>query len=68
MLETNRPDEPEVVTADLRAVSSEPTISYDDRSGSHRRFRLRISKGPSRILAALLGGLLVAGASVSLAG
>ena len=27
MLETNRPDEPEVVTADLPPVSSEPTIS-----------------------------------------
>ena len=62
MLETNRPDEPEVVTADLPPVSSEPTISYDEP--------IRVtppasppppSKGPSRLLAALLGGVLVAG-------
>ncbi len=67
MLETNRPDEPEVVTADLPPVPSEPTLSYDEPirvtppilpppspKGSGPR-------GPSRILAALLGGLLVAG-------
>ena len=62
MLETNRPDEPEVVTADLPPVASEPTIRYDEP--------IRVTpqvlppappKGPSRILAALLGGLLVAG-------
>ena len=62
MLETNRPDEPEVVTAGLPTVASEPTITYDEP--------IRVTpqvpppappKGPSRILAALLGGLLVAG-------
>lgn len=62
MLETNRPDEPEIVTADLPPVSSEPTLSYDEP--------VRVTtppqppaapKGPSRILAALLGGALVAG-------
>jgi S1-C subfamily serine protease len=62
VLETNRPDEPEVVTADLPPVESEPTLSYAEP--------IRVGpppsppappKGPSRILAALLGGLLVAG-------
>ena len=62
MLETNRPDQPEVVTADLPPVPSEPTISYDEP--------IRVTpaaspppapKGPSRLLAALLGGALVAG-------
>ncbi len=67
MIETNRPDEPEVVTADLPTVASEPTISYDETTTPEP---LRIGpstsptatrKGPSRLLAALLGGLLVAG-------
>lgn len=61
MLETNRPDEPEVVTADLPHVSSEPTISYEPVKVTPSGPPAARPKGPSRILAALLGGLLVAG-------
>lgn len=61
MLETNRPDEPEVVTADLPPVSPEPTISYEPVKVTPSVPPAARPKGPSRILAALLGGLLVAG-------
>jgi S1-C subfamily serine protease len=67
VLETNRPDEPEVVTADLPPVVSEPTISYDEPIRVTPPVLPLVApkgpgpKGPSRILAALLGGLLVAG-------
>ena len=62
MLGTNRPDEPEVVTADLPPVSSEPTIAYDEPVRfTPPALPPASPKGPSRILAALLGGLLVAG-------
>jgi S1-C subfamily serine protease len=62
VLGTNRPDEPEVVTADLPPAASEPTITYDEpvRVTPHVPPPAP-AKGPSRIVAAFLGGLLVAG-------
>ena len=67
MLGTNRPDEPEAVTADLPPVSMEPTMSYEEPAWVAPPVvppptpQGPAPKGPSRILAALLGGLLVAG-------
>ena len=67
MLGTDRPDEPEAVTADMPPVSTEPTISYEEPVLLAPPLvpppnpQGPASKGPSRILAALLGGLLVAG-------
>jgi S1-C subfamily serine protease len=67
VLGTNRPDEPEGVTANLPPVTLEPTIQYDEPASVTRPVPPPPSpqgpapRGPSRILAALLGGLLVAG-------
>ncbi|HUP14620.1 MAG TPA: trypsin-like peptidase domain-containing protein [Acidimicrobiia bacterium] len=67
MLGTDRPDEPEAVTADMPPVPMEPTISYEEPAWVAPPVvppptpQAPASKGPSRILAALLGGLLVAG-------
>jgi len=67
VLGTNRPDEPEGVTANLPPVSLEPTIQYEEPALVTPPVvpppppQGPAPKGPSRILAALLGGLLVAG-------
>lgn len=64
MLETNRPDEPEVVTEDLPSVPPDTKILYDHPVAGGPASAPPMApnrKGPSRLLAALLGGLLVAG-------
>ena len=65
MLETNRPDPAEVVTADLPSDPiAEPMaqpISYGERVTPAPSGPLAPPRGPGRILAALLGGALVAG-------
>lgn len=65
MLETNRPDPVEVVATDLPpdalAEPPEQPISYGERVTPAPSGPAAPRKGPSRILAALLGGALVAG-------
>jgi S1-C subfamily serine protease len=67
VLGTNRPDEPEAVTTEMPPVPMEPTISNEEPAWVAPPVvppptpQGPASKGPSRILAALLGGLLVAG-------
>ena len=67
MLETNRPDETEGATSELPPSSLEPTISYEEPPLLAAPVvpppppPARAPRGPSRLLAALLGGLLVAG-------
>jgi len=67
VLGANRPDEPERVTANPPPATFEPTIPYEEPGRVTPPVnpppppQRPVAKGPSRILAALLGGLLVAG-------